>query len=63
MGCEWCKGAGVKKTHKDSVIKELTSVQLWELSDDKNSIVYQAEFTRFSESIGQSLFLVECGEK
>ena len=49
----------MKKTHKYSRLKELTSSQLWEISDNKNAIVYQVEYVRFSESVGQSMFLVE----
>ena len=53
----------MKKTHKYSRMCELTSGQLWELSSDKNVIVYQAEFTRYREDIGQSMFLVEWERK
>ena len=47
------------KTHKYSRIVEMTSTQLWGLIDSKDAIVYQVEYVRFSESAGQSLFLVE----
>jgi len=53
----------MRKTRKYSRMCELTSVQLWELSFDKNVIVYQAEFTRYREDIGQSMFLVEWERK
>jgi hypothetical protein len=49
----------MKKTHKFSRLVELTSTQLAELTDSKEVIVYQAEYIRFSNSVGQSLFLVE----